>query len=291
MTRQDGSLKAKNEITADRRKTVNEADKMGHMPVGRLIVSMSWPAILSMFIQALYNVVDSFFVSLLSEQALAAVTYIFPVQMLLISVSVGTGVGINSLISRRLGAGRVDEANFAASHGYRLAFFSWTFFALIGIFLSAPFMKLMSDTPYIVENGTVYMMIITILSLFSIIQITTEKILQATGNMKMPMMCSIVGAAVNIAFDPILIFGAGPFPEMGVTGAAVATVFGQFVSMCLGQIVLFRGNHIVKVKLRGWKMQGRIIKGYICRRCTGYTDAVHSVDNAVRYESDSRRHQ
>ena len=260
MTRQDDSLKAKDEITADRRKTVNEADKMGQMPVGRLIVSMSWPAILSMFIQAFYNVVDSFFVSLLSEQALAAVTYIFPVQMLLISVSVGTGVGINSLISRRLGAGRVDEANFAASHGYRLAFFSWAFFALIGIFLSAPFMKLMSDTPYIVENGTVYMMIITILSLFSIIQITTEKILQATGNMKMPMMCSIVGAAVNIAFDPILIFGAGPFPEMGVTGAAVATVFGQFVSMCLGQIVLFGGNHIVKVKLRGWKMQGRIIK-------------------------------
>ncbi len=107
MTRQDDSLKAKDEITADRRKTVNEADKMGQMPVGRLIVSMSWPAILSMFIQAFYNVVDSFFVSLLSEQALAAVTYIFPVQMLLISVSVGTGVGINSLISRRLGAGRV----------------------------------------------------------------------------------------------------------------------------------------------------------------------------------------
>ena len=209
MTRQDGSLKAKNEITADRRKTVNEADKMGQMPVGRLIVSMSWPAILSMFIQALYNVVDSFFVSLLSEQALAAVTYIFPVQMLLISVSVGTGVGINSLISRRLGAGRVDEAEFCSKPRVQAGILQLDVFRTHRYFPVSTFMKLMSDTPYIVENGTVYMMIITILSLFSIIQITTEKILQATGNMKMPMMCSIVGAAVNIAFDPILIFGAG----------------------------------------------------------------------------------
>lgn len=260
MTKQDDSQMMENKMPEKSRKSFNEADKMGEMPVGRLIMSMSWPAILSMFIQAFYNVVDSFFVSLISEQALAAVTYIFPVQMLLISVCVGTGVGINSLISRRLGAGKIDEANLAANHGYRLAFISWIFFAIVGIFISEPFMKLMSNTEYIVENGADYMKIITVLSLFSIIQVTTEKILQATGNMKMPMLCSIAGAAVNIVFDPILIFGAGPFPEMGVTGAAVATVFGQFVSMCLGQIVLFKGNHIVKVKLFGWKMQARIVK-------------------------------
>ena len=239
---------------------VHKGNKMGEMPVGRLIINMSWPAILSMFIQAFYNVVDSYFVSLISEQALAAVTYIFPVQMLLIAVGVGTGVGINSLISRRLGARRFEEADMVASHGYRLSFFNWLFFAFIGVFITAPFMKLMSDTPYIVESGIDYMRIITIGSLFIMVQVITEKILQATGNMKLPMLCSIAGAAVNIILDPVLIFGVGPFPEMGVTGAAVATVFGQFVSMCLGQIILFRGKHTVKVRLRGWKVQKNIIK-------------------------------
>ena len=198
----------------DRLNNSDHVKKMADMPVGKLIFTMSWPAIISMFIQAFYNVVDSFFVSLISEQALAAVTYIFPIQMLIISVAVGTGVGINSLISRRLGAKRYEEADMAASHGYRLSFFSWAFFALIGIFLSVPMMELMSDTPYIVENGIDYMRIITIGSLFSIVQITTEKILQSTGSMKIPMICSMVGAVTNIIMDPVLIFGIGPFPEM-----------------------------------------------------------------------------
>ncbi|MFR4797617.1 MAG: MATE family efflux transporter [Lentihominibacter sp.] len=244
----------------DRLNNSDHMDKMGNMPVGKLIFNMSWPAILSMFIQAFYNVVDSFFVSLISEQALAAVTYIFPIQMLIISVSVGTGVGINSLISRRLGAQRYEEADMAASHGYRLSFIYWMFFALIGIFLSKPMMNLLSDTPYIVENGINYMFIITVGSLFSIVQVTTEKILQSTGNMKIPMVCGIFGAVTNIIMDPMLIFGIGPFPEIGVTGAAVATVLGQLVSMCLGQIFLFKKKHAVHVKLFGWKMQGRILK-------------------------------
>ncbi|MDO4546333.1 MAG: MATE family efflux transporter, partial [Bacillota bacterium] len=233
---------------------------MGTMPIGKLIINMSWPAVLSMMIQAFYNIVDSFFVSLISEQALAAVTYIFPIQMLIISVGVGTGVGINSLISRRLGAQKLEEANMAANHGYRLSFFNWILFALVGIFLSHPIMAFLSNTPYIVESGTSYMMIITIGSLFCMVQISTEKILQATGNMMLPMICSIAGAVVNIILDPLLIFGVGPFPEMGVTGAAVATVFGQLVSMCLGQILLFKGNHAVRVKLWGWKFQGSIIR-------------------------------
>lgn len=238
----------------------HQMNKMGEMPVGRLILNMSWPAVLSMLIQAFYNVVDSYFVSLISEQALAAVTYIFPVQLLIISVGVGTGVGINSLISRRLGAQRFEEADLAASHGYRLSFFNWMFFALIGIFLSGPVMHLMSDTPYIVESGISYMRIITIGSLFVMIQVSTEKILQATGNMMLPMICGILGAVTNIIFDPILIFGLGPFPELGVSGAAIATVFGQLLSMCLGQVLLFRGKHHVKVRLRGWKVQKSIIK-------------------------------
>ena len=234
--------------------------RMGEMPVGRLILTMSWPAMIAMLIQAFYNIVDSFFVSMISEQALAAVTYVFPIQMLLISITIGTGVGINSLISRRLGAKLYEEADMAANHGYRLSFFNWMFFALIGIFLSSPFMHLMSNTPFIVESGTKYMAIITIGSLFCIVQITTEKILQATGNMIIPMVCGIIGGVSNIIFDPLFIFGIGPFPKLGVAGAAVATVLGQFLSMCVGQIVLFKGKHAVKVRLWGWKFHGRIIR-------------------------------
>ncbi len=234
--------------------------RMGEMPVGRLILTMSWPAMIAMLIQAFYNIVDSFFVSMISEQALAAVTYVFPIQMLLISITIGTGVGINSLISRRLGAKLYEEADMAANHGYRLSFFNWMFFALIGIFLSSPFMHLMSNTPFIVESGTKYMAIITIGSLFCIVQMTTEKILQATGNMIIPMVCGIIGGVSNIILDPLFIFGIGPFPKLGVAGAAVATVLGQFLSMCVGQIVLFKGKHAVKVRLWGWKFHGRIIR-------------------------------
>ena len=235
-------------------------NKMGEMPVGRLIINMSWPAILSMLIQAFYNVVDSFFVSRLGEEALAALTYVNPIQFLIISFGVGTGVGINSLISRRLGAGRLEEANMAACHGYRLSFFNWGLFALIGLFFAKPIMDLMSDNPYIIESGVIYMQIITIGCVFVMVQISTEKILQATGNMKLPMFCSLVGAITNIILDPILIFGYGPFPEMGVAGAAIATVFGQFLSMCLGQYLLFAKEHSVKVRLKGWKFDKQIVK-------------------------------
>lgn len=235
-------------------------NKMGTMPVGKLIVTMSWPAVLSMLIQALYNIVDSIFVSMISEQALAAVTYIFPVQMLLIAVGVGTGVGINSLISRRLGAQRFEEANMAASHGYRLSFFNWIGFALIGIFLSNVFMKFFSSTTYVVESGAMYMRIVTIGSLFVLVQVSTEKILQATGNMLFPMICSIAGAVTNIVLDPVLIFGLGPFPELDVAGAALATIIGQLVSMILGQYLLFKKDHQVTVKVRDFKMDSRIIR-------------------------------
>ncbi len=235
-------------------------NKMGTMPVGRLILNMSWPAILSMMILALYNIVDSFFVARLGEEALAAITYIFPVQMVQMSCAIGTGVGINSLISRRLGARKIEEANLAASHGYRLAFFNWAGFALIGLFLSRPILEVMTDTPYILEEGTKYMTIVMVGSLFVFVQVFTEKIIQSTGNMILPMFCSILGGLFNIALDPILIFGLGPFPEMGVAGAAVATITGQFFSMCLGQYMLFGRKHPVKVKLRGYKWQGSIVK-------------------------------
>ena len=259
--------------------------RMGEMPVGRLILTMSWPAMIAMLIQAFYNIVDSFFVSMISEQALAAVTYVFPIQMLLISIAIGTGVGINSLISRRLGAKLYEEADMAANHGYRLSFFNWMFFALIGIFLTSPFMNLMSDTPFIVESGSSYMRIITIGSLFCIVQMTSEKILQATGNMIVPMICGIIGGVSNIILDPLFIFGIGPFPELGVAGAGVATIGGQFLSMCVGQIVLFKTRR--KGPLVGLEIQGQDRPGYLCSRCTGDFNAVHRIYHAVRHEHHS----
>ena len=241
-------------------RNLDKTRRMGDMPVGRLILAMSWPAMLSMMIQAFYNVVDSYFVSLIGEQALAAITYVTPVHFMLIAFGVGTGVGINSLIARRLGAESFEDANAAATHGYLLGIFNWILFVFIGIFLSRPIMEFMSHTPYIIDSATMYMRIITIGSLFIFVQVSTEKILQATGNMVFPMICSLSGAVINIVFDPILIFGLGPFPEMGVTGAAVATVFSQFISFGLGQILLFCGKHTVKVSFRNFKLSGRIIR-------------------------------
>ena len=237
-----------------------QENKMGVMPVGKLIISMSWPAVISMLTQALYNVVDSFFVSRIGTDALAAVTYIFPFQFMMISVAVGTGVGINSLISRRLGAKRFEDADMAASHGYRLSFFSWIPFLIVGLFLSRPLMKFMSDTPYIIDNGALYLSIIMIGSLMVFIQVNTEKILQATGNMVVPMICGLVGGVSNMLLDPLFIFGLGPFPEMGVLGAAIATIAGQLFALILGQYILFGKKHEVKVRLRGWKWNWDIAK-------------------------------
>lgn len=237
-----------------------QENKMGTMPVGKLIINMSWPAMLSMLIQAFYNIVDSWFLSRIGEEALTAVTFIFPVQMLMIAVGVGTGVGINSLISRRLGAKLQEEADKAASHGYRLSFLNWAVFAVFGIFFARIFMDIFTDTPFILDGGTSYLRIICICSVFVFVEVTTEKILQAEGNMLFPMLCSLAGAITNILLDPLLIFGLGPFPELGVTGAAVATVFGQFVSLCLGQYLLFSRKHQVTVKVKGFKMEMAVIK-------------------------------
>lgn len=235
-------------------------NKMGTMPIGRLMITMSWPAMLSMLIQALYNIVDSIFVAKISESALTAVTLIFPIQMVLIAIAIGTGVGVNSLIARKLGAKKYDDADLAANHGFRLSFINWAVFAAFGLLFSKIYMQLYSNSPYIINNGALYLMIITVFSLFVFIQINTEKVLQATGNMLMPMISSLVGAIINIVLDPILIFGIGIFPKMGVVGAAIATIIGQLIAMCLGLFFLFGHEHQVKVKLKGFKFNYETIK-------------------------------
>ncbi len=226
-----------------------EENKMGTMPMGKLLLSMSWPAVISMVIQACYNVVDTYFVSMTGEKALTAITLIFPIQMLQIAVGVGTAIGVNSLIARRLGARRYEDADRAASEGIKLSVINWLVFVVIGVFFAKPFVAAFTTDGDIIHQGATYLTIISVGCLFVMIQISCEKILQATGNMVMPMLTNIIGAVTNIILDPVLIFGFGPFPKMGIAGAAVATVIGQAIAMSVVVIILFRKQEIITINL------------------------------------------
>lgn len=235
-------------------------NKMGVMPISSLMVSLSWPAMISMLIQALYNIVDSMFVGMISEAALSAITLIFPIQIFLIAVAIGTGAGVGSLISRKLGAKEHEDANSVASHGFFLSFINWALFAIFGIFAAGAFMRLYDVSDYIITNGALYLQIVSIGSIFIFVEVNNEKILQSIGNTFMPMIASLLGAVTNIILDPVFIFGIGPVPEMGVVGAAVATIIGQAVSMCMGLYLVFGYKHDVVIKIRGFRFRLDILK-------------------------------
>ena len=237
-------------------------NKMGYMPIRPLMISMSLPAIISMTINALYNIVDSYFVARISEDALTAVSIIMPLQMMIIAVGVGTGVGINSLISRRLGARRQEDADRAATTGILLGVCNWLVFMLVGLLLPGAFVSAYAKPgTYIYEAATQYLMIVFCGSFFIFVQVNLEKILQATGNMKAPMICSMSGAITNVILDPIMIFGLLGFPKLGVVGAAIATVIGQVVGFTIGVCILFGGkNHLVNIRFKGFRPEKRIIK-------------------------------
>ena len=213
--------------------SIRKENKMGVMPIPKLLITMSLPMILSMLIQALYNVVDSMFVAQLSEDALTAVSLTFPVQNLIIAISVGTGVGINALLSRYLGEHRYDQANAVAKNGIFITFVSSAIFAGIGILSSHFFFTTQTDNPTIIKYGTTYMFIITLFSFGCFMQITLERLLQATGKTIYNMITQGTGAVINIILDPILIFGLFGFPRLEVAGAAIATIIGQFVAVSL----------------------------------------------------------
>lgn len=235
-------------------------NKMGTMPVKKLLVNMAWPAILSMTINAMYNIVDSIFVAQISEDALTAVSIVNPIQMLIIALSVGSGVGINSLIARRLGAQRQEEADQAASTGLRIGLLNYFVFLIVGLLFTGVFVSTYAEKgSYIYEEACKYMAIVCIGSLFVNIQVVFEKILQATGNMVGPMACSLTGAIVNVVLDPILIFGLLGAPKLGVAGAAIATVFGQLCGMTVGAVITFKGDHLVKLTIRGFKIDWKIV--------------------------------
>ncbi|MBQ3830317.1 MAG: MATE family efflux transporter [Spirochaetales bacterium] len=219
-------------------------NKLGIMPVGKLLVVMSVPTMFSMLIQAMYNIVDSIFVSHYSEKALTAVSLAFPMQMLMFSFAIGTSVGVCSVISRRLGERRLEEAQKAAQTGYTIELMLMVAFVLIGAFLSKPFIRLYTSDAELISMTSVYLKICMMLSIGSFVNVFCEKALQSTGDTIHPMIIQASGAIFNVIFDPILIFGYLGFPAMGVAGAAYATVAGQIFAMILGIVFLKRNRHL-----------------------------------------------
>ncbi|MBR5099229.1 MAG: MATE family efflux transporter [Spirochaetales bacterium] len=246
----------------EERDTIRVENKLGIMPVGKLLAVMSVPTMFSMLIQALYNIVDSIFVSHYSEKALTAVSLAFPMQMLMFSFAIGTSVGICSVISRRLGERRYDEAQKAAQSGYTLELILMIVFVLIGAFLSRPFFKLYTNDEELVQMSTTYIRICMMLSVGSFMNVFCEKALQSTGDTIHPMIIQASGAIFNVIFDPILIFGYLGFPAMGIAGAAIATVAGQIFAMVLG-IVFLKRNKSLNVKLLRPRLDGPSVKDIV----------------------------
>lgn len=223
-------------------------NKLGVMPVGRLLAVMSLPTTFSMLIQALYNIVDSIYVSHFSEKALTAVSLAFPLQMLMASFAVGTGVGVCSVVSRRLGERREDEARTTAGTGFSLELIFMVFFMLLGLVAARPFLSIYTSDPELLGMSSSYARICLIFSIGMFVNIYCEKILQATGDTIHPMIIQASGAVINVILDPILIFGHMGLPAMGASGAAVATVLGQVFAMILG-LVFLKKNRYVSIRL------------------------------------------
>ena len=223
---------------------------MGTQPIGPLLASMAIPMMISMLVQAFYNVVDSIFVSRLSENALNAVSLAFPLQNLMIAVGGGTTMGINTLLSRSLGAKRQESADRAANTGIFLSLCSALLFALIGIFCSRPFFLAQTDVAEIVNYGTAYGQICLGCSFGIFCQFCFERLLQSTGRTKFAMYTQMMGAVINIILDPILIFGLFGFPRMEVAGAAAATVIGQITAAVAGLVINLKFNKDIHIRLR-----------------------------------------
>lgn len=225
-------------------------NKMGTMPVKKLLISMALPMMISMLVQALYNVVDSIFVARIEEDALTAVTLAFPLQNLMIAVGGGIGVGVNALLSRSLGEKRFDQANDAANTGLFLTFLHYILFLLIAIFAARPFIRSQTADPRIMEYGVTYLTIVCGASIGLFYQMMFERLLQSTGLTVYSMISQGTGAIINIIMDPIMIFGLFGFPRLGVAGAAWATVLGQCVAAILGLVLNVKRNREITISLK-----------------------------------------
>lgn len=239
---------------------MTKENKMGVMPVTKLIITMSLPMMISMLVQALYNVVDSIFVSQVCEDALTAVSLAFPVQNLMIGVATGTGVGINALLSRALGAKDFEKANKVASNGMLLAILSGLAFMLFGfVGVKIFFAGQIEQDSAIYGYGVDYLSVICIYSVGVFGQVTTERLMQATGKTTLSMFTQLTGAIINIILDPLFILGIGPFPRLEAKGAAVATVIGQICSFMMGLLLNKRFNREIHLSFRKFRPDGRII--------------------------------
>lgn len=228
-----------------------QENKMGILPVNHLLVTMAVPLIISMLVQAAYNIVDSLYVSRLSEDALTAVSLAFPIQTVMIAVANGNGVGVNSLLSRALGEKHFDEANQAANHGLLLSLCSFLLFVVVGLTVTAPFYhSQVSAGSEIAIGGIQYMTICCCFSFGIFVQTMCERLLQSTGHTVQTMISQSSGALVNIVLDPMFIFGIGPFPELGVAGAAVATVIGQHIAGAIAFAFNLKYNTEITLSLR-----------------------------------------
>ncbi len=241
----------------DNKQNTLKENKMGTMPINRLVLSMSLPMMVSMLVQALYNVVDTMFVSMmtdpgiekLGQQMLTAVSIAFPMQMLMIAVAGGTMVGVNALLSKRLGEKDIEGANKIANNGIFLSLCSTLLFVILGIFAAPAFISFQTDNEVIAKGATVYLQIVTCASFGLFAQFIFERLLQSTGKTVLSMVTQGVGAIINIIFDPILIFGVPVLgiPAMGIAGAATATVVGQIVAAALGLILNMKLNREITV--------------------------------------------
>lgn len=241
----------------------NVQNKMGTMSIPRLMITMSLPAIFAMLVQATYNVVDSMFVARVSKDALTAVSLAFPIQLIIIALFVGLGIGINSLISRKLGENDTEAASNVAEHGFLLSIILYLILLLIGIFFAAKFFPLFTENKNVINLGTHYIRIIMIFSFGRILAQAGMSILQGTGDMMNPMKAQLIGAITNIILDPIFIFGYLGIPAMGVKGAAIATVLGQILSMIYIIVVVFTKEHHVKLNIKSFKYDSNILKGIV----------------------------
>ncbi len=235
-------------------------NKMGTMPEGRLLFNMALPMILSMLVQALYNVVDSIYVSRISESAVTALGLAFPIQNLQIGFATGIGVGVNALLSKSLGEGDKERGNRSAGNGIFLMGICMALFMLFGFFLSKPYYAMQSNVAETVENGAVYTAICCIFTLGIFVEILGERLLQASGRTIYTLFTQGTGAIVNIILDPILIFGWFGLPKMGIAGAAVATVIGQWVAAIMAVIFNLKCNPDVQFSLRYLKPDKSVIR-------------------------------
>lgn len=235
-------------------------NKMGTHKILPLLLSMSIPPTISMLINSLYNIVDSIFVARLGTDALTAVSLAFPIQNLILAIAVGSGVGVNSYIARKLGEKDFETANKTAAHGLTLAVLHYLLLVVLGIFLIKPFFRMFTSDSSIFQMGVDYTYIVTFLSVGTIMQIAIEKILQATGNTLAPMYLQIIGAVTNIVLDPILIYGYFGLPAMGVRGAAIATVIGQITALMASIYVLFFRKQEITIEKKDFSWNLEIVK-------------------------------